>query len=141
MVILAKSKRISCPAPDVASKSPNPRNVIESGSRLLQSNLTIISFKLRKSIDSEWFSVSKLRKIHLNLMDENMNQELIHLGQPVNLSSDGSIGALRLAFGGIMMQQLNRIVEGSGSMDNARQEFRIWLKIVKKRIDEILTME
>ena len=117
-----------------------PEN-IDSGSRLLQSNLTIISFKLRRSIDSEWFSMSKLRKIHLNLMDENMNQELIHLGQPVKIASDGSIGALRLAFGGIMMQQLNRIVEGSGSMDTARQEFRIWLNIVKKRITEILTKE
>ena len=113
----------------------------DSSSRLLQSNLTIISFKLRRSIDSEWFGISKLRKIHINLMDRNLSEELIHLGQPVNLNSDGSIGVLRLAFGGIMMQKLNRIVEGSGSMDTARQEFRIWLDVVKKRITELLKKE
>ena len=113
----------------------------DSSSRLLQSNLTIISFKLRRSIDSEWMGMSKLRKIHVNLMDGNLSEELIHLGQPVNLNSDGSIGVLRLAFGGIMMQKLNRIVEGSGSMDTARQEFRIWLDVVKKRITELLTKE
>ena len=112
---------------------------VDKSSRLLQSNLTIISFKLRRSIDSKWLCMSKLREIHINLMDENLSKELIHLGQPVKISSDGSIGALRLALGGIIMQKLNRIVEDRGSLDIARNEFRIWLDVVKKRLNEQLT--
>ena len=74
-------------------------------------------------------------------MDENICQELVHLGQPVPLTSDGSLGALRLAFGGVMMQQLNRIVEDSGSMDTARIELGIWLETAKKALLGQLTKE
>jgi hypothetical protein len=72
-------------------------------------------------------------------MDENISQELVHLGQPVTITSDGSIGALRLAFGGIMMQQLNRITEDSGSMDTARMELGIWLETARKALIGQLT--
>ena len=114
---------------------------IDDSSRLLQSNLTVVTFKLRRNIDSEWCSVEELRKIHVNLMDENICQELVHLGQPVPLISDGSLGALRLAFGGVMMQQLNRIVEDSGSMDTARIELGIWVETAKKALLGQLTKE
>ena len=114
---------------------------IDASSRLLQSNLTVVTFKLRRNIDSGWCNVEELRKIHVNLMDENISQVLVHLGQPVPLTSDNSLGALRLAFGGIMMQQLNRIVEDSGSMDAARIELGIWLETAKKALLGQLTKE
>lgn len=114
---------------------------IDVSSRLLQSNLTVVTFKLRRNIDSEWCSVEELRKIHVNLMDQSMSPELVHLGQPVTFTPDGSIGALRLAFGGIMMQQLNRIVEDSGSMDTARAELGIWLETANKSLIRQLTKE
>tara|TARA_Y100001980_G_C14555762_1_gene345107 strand:+ start:5352 stop:6791 length:1440 start_codon:yes stop_codon:yes gene_type:complete len=103
-------------------------------SRLLQSNLTIITFKLRKTIDSEWCSMAELREIHMNLMNEKTTQNLVHLGQPVTITPDGSIGALRLAFGGVVMQQMNRIVEDSDSMEKARLELCKWLKTAKKEL-------
>ena len=114
---------------------------IDESSRLLQSNLTVVTFKLRRTIDSGWCNVEELRQIHVNLMDENISQVLVHLGQPVPLTSDNSLGALRLAFGGIMMQQLNRIVEDSGSMDAARIELGIWLETAKKALLGQLTKE
>jgi hypothetical protein len=114
---------------------------IDTSSRLLQSNLTVLTFKLRNSKSKEWYSVEELRAIHISLMENDLGRIRVHLGQPVAITSDSTIGALRLAFGGVLMQQLNKIVDDSGSMGTARMVLGTWLKSAMDALLEQLSLD
>jgi len=112
---------------------------VDKSYRLLQSNTTVVSFMLRKSKSHPWFGVDELRKIHRSLMLKTVNK--LHLGQPVGLTEDGEVGALRLAFGGVMMQNLNKLIESGTSEQGARGILNAWLEGAFESIREILKNE
>jgi len=97
----------SRPELTIIAKSPDDEDLRY---RLLQSNLTVISFKIEHPKTGSWMSVEELRQLHRSLMKKTeQGLTLVHLGQPVFLTPNGEIGALRIALGGVIMQNLNAL--------------------------------
>ena len=117
-----------------------PQLEITKRNQMMQPNMTILSFKLRRNKQSNWLNMEELKMIHKNMISpDNRNSYPIHLGQPVLISKNGSIGALRIALGANIIQRMNIEIEKSGSIKSAHTKLQSWLSETKNMLDYNLT--